>query len=145
MPQKQSDVSELWEKVQKELSQCGVDLSNICADAADASKIRVVCIAPDLTKSVEALGRTSRDQVVMVRLDQDMTKKLDAWVETAAVRSRSEAAALFIREGLQVRARELEQLEDSLKGVEKARKKLRKKAREVLGRELEENASADEP
>jgi Arc/MetJ-type ribon-helix-helix transcriptional regulator len=133
--------SELWEKIREELRASGIDLSELCSNpASDASKIRVVCITPDLTQSVTALGRTSRDQVVMVRLDQETTRKLDAWVETGAVRSRSEAAALFIREGLQVRARELEQLEGALKGVAQARKQLREKARQVLGRDLEEDA-----
>lgn len=129
--------AQLWEKAREELRRIGVDLSEPCADAGDAPRVRVVCIAPDLTKSVEALGQTSRDQVVMVRLDRDMTRKLDAWVETGAVRSRSEAAALFIREGLQVRSHELEQLEDALRGVEKAKKRLRERARMVLGREPE--------
>ncbi len=46
---------------------------------------------------------------------------------------RAETAALFIREGPKVRAGELAQLEDALRGVEQARKKLEKKARQVLG------------
>jgi hypothetical protein len=54
-------------------------------------------------------------------------------VETGAVKSRSEAAALFIKEGLKVRAKELEQLRGALKGVEEAKEKLRARAREVFG------------
>jgi hypothetical protein len=69
----------------------------------------------------------------MVRVDEGTSKALDAWVETGAVRSRSEAAALFIREGLQVRADELEQLKDALNGVEEAKHRLREKARQVFG------------
>lgn len=130
--------------MRKELSRCGVDLGELGLDAVDASNIRVVCVAPDLTQSVAALGQTARDQVVMVRLDQETTKKLDGWVETGAVRSRSEAAALFIREGLQVRARELKELEQALQGVEEAKQQLREKAREVLGRESPATDSRDE-
>jgi len=50
-----------------------------------------------------------------------------------SVRSRSEAAALFIREGLKVRAEELERLRDALREVEDAKRRLREKARGVLG------------
>jgi hypothetical protein len=127
--------AEIWETIREELGQCGIDLGDVCPGAEDPSHVRVVCVVPGLTSSLTALGQTTRDQVVMVRLDQETTGKLDAWVETGAVRSRSEAAALFIREGLQVRAHELEQLEDALRGVQKAKRSLQEKARQVLGQE----------
>jgi Arc/MetJ-type ribon-helix-helix transcriptional regulator len=135
---KERNWSEIWETIRVELNQCGIDLGEVCSGAEDPSNIRVVCVAPGLTKSLTALGQTARDQVVMVRLDQETTGTLDAWVETGAVRSRSEAAALFIREGLQVRARELERLEDALRNVQKAKDDLHQKALEVLGREPDE-------
>jgi len=89
-------------------------------------------MAGGLSESLKEMGKTSRDQVVMVRIDDDTTKKLDAWLEAGAFKSRSEAAALFIREGLKVHARELEELGEALKGVEDARERLRTKAREVF-------------
>ncbi len=81
---------------------------------------------------MQELGETTRDQVLMVRLDEDTTKSLDAWVEAAAVKSRSQAAALFIREGLKVRAPELDQLKDALGDVEKAKQILKRKAEKIL-------------
>jgi Arc/MetJ-type ribon-helix-helix transcriptional regulator len=78
------------------------------------------------------MGRTTRDQVVMVRIDEDTSTKLDHWVETGAFKSRSEAAALFIREGLLVHARELDELDEALSGVEQAKDRLRQKARQVF-------------
>jgi Arc/MetJ-type ribon-helix-helix transcriptional regulator len=68
----------------------------------------------------------------MVRSDEETTKKLDAWLETGAFKSRSEAAALFIREGLKVHARELDELEEALQGVEAAKDHLKERAREVF-------------
>jgi Arc/MetJ-type ribon-helix-helix transcriptional regulator len=124
-----------WETIREELSRFGIDLGGLCPDSEDPCKVRVVCITPGLAQSLTELGQTARDQVVMVRLDQETTGKLDAWVETGAVRSRSEAAALFIREGLQVRSQELEQLEDALANVQKAKNELHKKARDVLRRD----------
>ena len=69
----------------------------------------------------------------MVRIDEETSQALDAWVETDAVKSRSEAAALFIHEGLKVRSQELDKLKDALGDLEKAKQRLRKQAREVLG------------
>ena len=98
-------------------------------------RVKVVCVAPDLQESVQEMGESSRDQVVMVRVDAETIQKLDAWVETGAVKSRSEAAALFIREGLKVRASELSSLEEALKEVEEARERLKREAKKVFGRE----------
>ena len=67
------------------------------------------------------------------RVDEETRNKLDAWVEAGAVKSRSEAAALFIREGLKVRRAELEQLEESLRDLQTAKERVREKAREVFG------------
>ena len=86
-----------------------------------------------LGSSLEELGKEVRDQVVMVRVDEDTRRKLDAWVASGAVKSRSEAAALFIREGLKVRATELERLGDAIQAVEEAKERLRNKARDVFG------------
>ena len=63
--------------------------------------------------TVAEMGRTSRDQVVIVRIDEGTKSDLDDWVETGAVKSRSEAAALFIREGIKVRSGELGQLREA--------------------------------
>jgi hypothetical protein len=90
-------------------------------------------VAPSLKKSVKEMGESNRDQVVMVRVDHETSKTLDAWVETGAVKSRSEAAALFIREGLQVRASELEKLRGALDEVNAAKERLQERAKDVFG------------
>lgn len=128
----------LWEKIQPQLKARGIDI-NIgegfdfsCTDC-DGPKVKVVCVAPDLKESVEEMGQTQRDQVVMVRVDESTLESLDAWVATGAVKSRSEAAALFIREGLKVRADELAQLRDALREVQEAQERLKERAREIFG------------
>jgi Arc/MetJ-type ribon-helix-helix transcriptional regulator len=133
---KKEGSSDLWSVIREKLHQKGVDLDVACCPEG-GSPLKVVCVASNLQESVDEMGQTPRDQVIMVRLDEDTTRRLDAWVETGAVKSRSEAAALFIREGLAVRARELEELEDALQGVDEAKERLRDKARKVLGTEDE--------
>ena len=113
----------------------GLDFESLSCCGDEASAPRLVCVAANVRESLDEMGKSRRDQVVMVRVDEETTKRLDAWVETGAVKSRSEAAALFIKEGLRVRAAELSDLDDSIRDVEKAKDRLRKRVREVLGEE----------
>lgn len=133
------DLSGLWEKVQSRLQERGIDVEfpegfNLFSDE-NGPRVKVVCVAPDLKDSVEEMGKKQRDQVVMVRIDAETRESLDAWVATGAVKSRSEAAALFIREGLKVRSDELNRLRDALREVQEAQERLKNKAREVFGSE----------
>ena len=100
---------------------------------------KIIGITPNLGESVRQMGESLRDHTVMVRVDGDTSKRLDAWVEIGAVKSRSEAAALFIREGLQVRADELAELEEALQKVEKAKQGLRDKAKTVFGEQASDS------
>ncbi len=125
------NLSGIWTRIKEELEARGIDLDADCSDET-GSPIKVICMAGGLSDSLKEMGETPRDQVLMVRTDEETTKKLDAWLETGAFKSRSEAAALFIREGLKVHASELHELEEALQGVEAAKDRLKKKAREVF-------------
>lgn len=136
------DLSSILGSVQKELEQAGISVdlsggSSVWSWPKKSKRVKVVCVAPGLKDSVEEMGKSPRDQVVMVRVDSTTSEALDSWVEAGAVKSRSEAAALFIREGLEVRADELERLRGALDDVEQARERLRRQARQVFGEEAE--------
>ena len=126
------NLSKILEQFREELGGLGIDLDGDCCGPDTGSPFKVFCMAGGLSDSLKEMGKSPRDQVLMVRVDEDTTKKLDAWVETGAFKSRSESAALFIREGLKVHARELSELEEALQGVEVAKDKLKEKAREVF-------------
>jgi Arc/MetJ-type ribon-helix-helix transcriptional regulator len=68
-----------------------------CPEGEDAEKIK--------EKVIMRLGKElgGRINVVMTRLSDDDLKKIDALVEVEAFKSRSEAAAFFIKEGVQAR------------------------------------------
>ncbi len=126
----------ILERVGEELESLGVTVDlgvGSCDTSDEGTRVKVICVSPGLREAVEKMGKSPRDQVVMVRVDAETSADLDAWVETGAVKSRSEAAALFIREGLAVRADELARLKDALEEVEEARERLRERAREVFG------------
>jgi len=50
-----------------------------------------------------AEGLEGRDNVVMTRLNNDDLKQIDSLVEVEVFKSRSEAVAFFIKEGIQAR------------------------------------------
>jgi hypothetical protein len=132
------DWSSLWERIRTELSQAGIDLETMGVRLEElggrvGQAVKVVFVAPDLKQSVDETNQKQRDHVLMVRVDEATMQKLDAWVKTEAVKSRSEAAAVFIREGLRVRASELQKLEEALADVDRARERLHDKVREVFG------------
>jgi hypothetical protein len=130
-------VQAILEGVRGQLKAAGIEieLPNRRSDKEEDRRMKVVFVSPDLRESVDEMSESVRDQVVMVRVDQPTLERLEAWVATGAVKSKSEAAALFIREGLKVRQPELDKLEQALAEVEAARERLRTQAREVFGGE----------
>lgn len=130
----------IWEAVEEALRQSGLDFELPDLSEVDPAECRVVCVPLGLGDSLREMGEEARDQVVMVRVDDETKKSLDAWVSTGALKSRSEAAALFIREGLKVRAQELQQLEGALRDLHRAKDRLERKARDILrGKTSEED------
>ena len=72
-----------------------------------------------------------RSNVVMTRLSDEDLKQIDALVEVEAFKSRSEAAAFFIKEGIQARK---DLFENVMPTVEKIRA-LKEQAKQSLNRE----------
>ena len=128
----QKEEKGFWEVLQERLKEEGLDLESLCCGPA-VGALKFVCVPSSLKESVEEMGAAPRDQVLMVRVAEETLGTLDAWVETGAVKSRSEAAAVFIREGLKVRDQELQELKEALSDVEQAKARLREKAKQVLG------------
>ena len=139
----------LWDTIRKKLEEAGLDielpdLSELDLSELGSADCKVICMPLGLSTSLREMEREPRDNVVMVRVNDTTKRRLDAWIETGAVKSRSEAAALFIREGLKVRSEELEELEGALRDVEEAKDRLRKKARRVLREDEAEAAELEE-
>ncbi len=127
------EFNDVLSKLGEQFKKQGIDLKKLSENCLSGIPFKVVCVASDLEDSLREMGEGTRDQVVMVRIDDVTTESLDDWVETGAVKSRSEGAALFIREGLKVRAEELARLKDALADVKAAKEKLREQAKDVLG------------
>ena len=96
-----------------------------CPEGEDAEKIK--------EKVLVRLGKElgDRSNVVMTRLSDDDLKKIDALVEVEAFKSRSEAAAFFIKEGVQARK---DLFQKVMPTVDKIRE-LKEQAKKSLGQE----------
>jgi len=125
-------MTEVIDQISKTLEEHGIDF-RIAMAGDNLANCTVMCLTGDMKTTVAEMGQAARDQVVMVRIDEETKIDLDAWVETGAVKSRSQAAALFIREGIKVRAGELDELREALDEVGEARRRLEEKAKEVIG------------
>jgi hypothetical protein len=131
------EASDLLRSIRSMLEAQGVDLDELTRSAKSGGGPRVVVVGADLRQTAEQLAATTRDQVVMVRVDEETSRALDAWVETGSLKSRSEAAALFIKEGLRVHDTEFRQLQEAIGDVDAAKQRLRDKAREIFGPKAE--------
>ena len=126
-------MADLYTEISKTLKDHGIDFRIGLTGDDDLANCTVMCLTGDMKTTVAEMGRAARDQVVMVRIDEDTSDTLDLWIATGAVKSRSEAAALFISEGIKVRSGELEQLREAIEDVNDAKQRLERRARQVIG------------
>jgi Arc/MetJ-type ribon-helix-helix transcriptional regulator len=84
-----------------------------------------------INKATESIGKAidsalaARDHVVMVRVNDDSLKSLDALVQTGIFKSRSEAAAFLISEGVKAQSALFERISERIKEIERLRTELK--------------------
>jgi len=71
-------------------------------------------------------GLGERGNVIMTRLDDHDLEQIDALIEVCAFRSRSEAAAFFIKEGIQARRDLLEKVIPMVQKIRELKEQARK-------------------
>jgi len=108
------------EKEEEEKMECS-GIGMVCADMPDMSKLQ------EVAKSIREVLK-ERGNVIMTRLNDDDLEKIDALVEVDIFKSRSEAVAYFIHEGIKARKDLFNKVTPT---VEKIRQ-LKKEARETL-------------
>lgn len=99
-----------------------------CPEGEDADQIKEKV----LMRLDEALE--GRSNVVMTRLNDDDLRQIDALVEVEVFKSRSEAAAFFIKEGMQARG---DLFQKVMPTADKIRE-LKEQARKSLGQKRNE-------
>ena len=80
-------------------------------------------IGENLKESVESV-LAAREKVVMVRLNKESLNRIDELVESQLVKSRSEAAAFLIGEGIQRRQKLFDRIAQKVENIRKAKEEL---------------------
>lgn len=99
------------------------------------SKATAESIGDNIRDTVSSV-RSNRDNVVMVRVDDESLGKVDELVETGIVNSRSEAAAMLITEGIKAKQSLFDRIAAKVEEIRLAKEELRR---------MVEDESADKP
>ena len=84
-----------------------------------------------LNRATESIGKaiesalSARDHVVMVRVNDDSLKRLDALVQSGIFKSRSEAAAFLISEGIRAQEPLFERISERISEIERLQSELK--------------------
>jgi hypothetical protein len=89
------------------------------------SKATAESIGDNIRETVSG-ARGNRDNVVMVRVDDDSLAKLDELRDAGIVNSRSEAAAMLITEGVKANQRLFDRITAKVEEIRKAKEELRR-------------------
>ncbi len=77
-----------------------------------------------ISKAIES-ALSARDHVVMVRVNEDSLKKLDALVQSGIFKSRSESAAFLIGEGIKGQSPLFDSIAQKIEEIERLRSELK--------------------
>jgi hypothetical protein len=84
-----------------------------------------------INKATESIGKAidsalaARDHVVMVRVNDDSLRKIEALAESGIFKSRSEAAAFLIAEGVKAQSELFKRIEEKIDQIERLRSELK--------------------
>jgi Arc/MetJ-type ribon-helix-helix transcriptional regulator len=82
-------------------------------------------IGRDISRTIERAMSAKDDYVVAVKVSQDAQEKLEQLVQAGVFRSRAEAAAFLIDEGINTQAALFERVQQKLSEIERLRAELR--------------------
>src|ERR1044072_2256036 len=77
-----------------------------------------------ISKAIES-ALSARDHVVMVRVNDEALKKLDALVQSGIFKSRSESAAFLISEGVKAQEALFDRISERITEIERQRSELK--------------------
>ena len=104
------------------------DVSRTVTEAVVRGADEAVTAAENIKETIKSKTsgeRTTRDNVVMVRVDKESLDKLDELVEAEIAGSRSEAAAYLISEGIRSREPLFDAISAKVAEIRQAKEELR--------------------
>jgi Arc/MetJ-type ribon-helix-helix transcriptional regulator len=100
-------------------------------DLASAAKEVAQKTGEVINKATESIGKAiesalqARDHVVMVRVNDEALRGLDALIQSGIFKSRSEAAAFLISEGMKAQAALFQRIGERINEIERLRSELK--------------------
>ena len=115
------------------------DVNRAMREVLGKSKDVASSVGESLRDTIKSV-RSARDSVVMVRMSKESLRNLDALVDCGLTKSRSEAAAFLITEGIKARASMYEKIAEQSEVIRNAREELSR----LLDEDLELEAADPE-
>ena len=100
------------------------DVDHALRTGLETGREVVASVAGTVKDSLKTV-RETRDSVVMVRLNRESLQKIDEFVDCQVTKSRSEAAALLINEGIKAKTDLFNEVAEQAEIIRQARERLR--------------------
>ncbi len=108
------------------------DLGSTVKEMAQKTGEVIKGATESIGKAIES-ALSARDHVVMVRVNDDSLHKLDALVQSGIFKSRSEAAAFLISEGVKAQEPLFDRIEEKIREITRLRSELKDSIKDVKG------------
>jgi Arc/MetJ-type ribon-helix-helix transcriptional regulator len=105
-------------------AQSDFDLASSVRDVAQRTGEVLKGATESISKAIES-ALSARDHVVMVRVNDDSLRKLDMLVQSGIFKSRSEAAAFLISEGVKAQQALFSRIADKINEIERLQSELK--------------------
>jgi hypothetical protein len=127
-PQRESDQPEVVDDLMIRDDDAEQDKNRVSSSVREmASRIpeSLSAIGRDISRTIERAISAKDDYVVAVKVSHDAQEKLEQLVQAGVFRSRAEAAAFLIDEGIKTQAALFERVQQKLGEIERLRAELR--------------------
>lgn len=101
------------------------DVDKAVRDAFDKSKGIAASVGESIRDTIKSV-KSTRDNVVMLRVDSDSLAKIDELVDSGVTSSRSAAAAFLVEEGIKARSDLFDKIAEEAEVIRQAKERIRR-------------------
>ena len=101
------------------------DVDKAMRDAFDKSKGIAASVGESIRDTIKSV-KSTRDNVVMLRIDSDSLGKIDELVDSGVTNSRSAAAAFLVEEGIRARSDLFDKIAEETEVIRQAKERIRR-------------------